>query len=150
MKYIIAKSNISNTEIKGRMEYIYDLFHIYTLIDSVNSNKDITILTTIPENAIDLFMIVGHDKRSDEYIRTNYKKIKERNIVIIACNTSRFSSLKMLKNKNIFTPKNVGIIKFYDGINYGFDFDITDEEVILYRNRNEKMEKMLRNTFKRS
>lgn len=149
MKYLITKSNVSNAEIEARMKYIYDLFHIYTLVDTVNSNKDITILITIPENAVDLFMIVGHDRRTDEYLRANYKSIKEKNIVIIACNTSSFSSLKLLKNKNVFTPKNCGIIDFYDGMNYGFNFNITDEEVILYRNRNEHIEIMLSNTFQR-
>lgn len=149
MKYLITKSNVSNAEIEARMKYIYDLFHIYTLVDTVNSNKDITILITIPENAVDLFMIVGHDRRTDEYLRANYKSIKEKNIVIIACNTSSFSSLKLLKNKNVFTPKNGGIIDFYDGMNYGFNFNIIDEEVILYRNRNEHIEIMLSNTFQR-
>ena len=149
MKYLITKSNVSNAEIEARMKYIYDLFHIYTLVDTVNSNKDITILTTIPEKAVDLFMIVGHDRRTDEYLRANYKSIKEKNIVILACNTSRFSSLKLLKNKNVFIPKNGGIIDFYDGKNYGFNFNITDEEVILYRNRNEHIEIMLSNTFQR-
>lgn len=149
MKYLITKNKVSNAEIEARMKYIYDLFHIYTLVDTVNSNKDITILTTIPENAIDLFMIVGHDRKTDEYLRTNYKSIKEKNIVIIACNTSRFSSLKMLKNKNVFIPKNGGIIDFYDGMNYGFNFNITDEEIILYRNKNEDMEMMLENAFER-
>ena len=140
MKYLITKSNVSNAEIEARMKYIYDLFHIYTLVDTV---------ITIPENAVDLFMIVGHDRRTDEYLRANYKSIKEKNIVIIACNTSSFSSLKLLKNKNVFTPKNGGIIDFYDGMNYGFNFNITDEEVILYRNRNEHIEIMLSNTFQR-
>ncbi len=149
MKYIVTKRDVSNAEIEARMKYIYDLFHIYTLVDTVNSDKDITILTTIPENAVDLFMIVGHDRRTDEYLRANYKNIKEKNIVIIACNTSRFSSLKLLKNKNVFIPKNGGIIDFYDGINYGFNFNITDEEIILYRNKNQDIEIMLGNTFQR-
>ena len=149
MKYIVTKRDVSNAEIEARMKYIYDLFHIYTLVDTVNSDKDITILTTIPENAVDLFMIVGHDRRTDDYLRANYKNIKEKNIVIIACNTSRFSSLKLLKNKNVFIPKNGGIIDFYDGINYGFNFNITDEEIILYRNKNQDIEIMLGNTFQR-
>lgn len=149
MKYIVTKRDVSNAEIEARMKYIYDLFHIYTLVDTINSDKDITILTTIPENAVDLFMIVGHDRRTDEYLRANYKNIKEKNIVIIACNTSRFSSLKLLKNKNVFIPKNGGIIDFYDGINYGFNFNITDEEIILYRNKNQDIEIMLGNTFQR-
>ena len=149
MKYIVTKRDVSNAEIEARMKYIYDLFHIYTLVDTVNSDKGITILTTIPENAVDLFMIVGHDRRTNEYLRANYKNIKEKNIVIIACNTSRFSSLKLLKNKNVFIPKNGGIIDFYDGINYGFNFNITDEEIMLYRNKNQDIEIMLGNTFQR-
>ena len=149
MKYIVTKRDVSNAEIEARMKYIYDLFHIYTLVDTVNSDKDITILMTIPENAVDLFMIVGHDRRTDDYLRANYKNIKEKNIVIIACNTSRFSSLKLLKNKNVFIPKNGGIIDFYDGINYGFNFNITDEEIMLYRNKNQDIEIMLGNTFQR-
>lgn len=68
MKYIIAKNNVSSKEIRARMEYIYDLFHIYTLKDNINSTKDIIVLKTIPESAIDLYMIVGHDRRTDEYI----------------------------------------------------------------------------------
>ena len=132
MKYLITKSNVSNAEIEARMKYIYDLFHIYTLVDTVNSNKDITILITIPENAVDLFMIVGHDRRTDEYLRANYKSIKEKNIVIIACNTSSFSSLKLLKNKNVFTPKNGGIIDFYLIVLCDFyEFIITAWAVIL-------------------
>jgi hypothetical protein len=149
VKYIIAKNNVSSKEIRARMEYIYDLFHIYTLKDNINSTKDIIVLKTIPESAIDLYMIVGHDRRTDEYIRDNYKKIKESNIVVIACNTSKFSSLKLLKNKNIFLPKNGGIIDFYDGTNYGFDFNTTDEEIMLYRNKNRNLYKMLNDTFER-
>ena len=83
MKYLITKSNVSNAEIEARMKYIYDLFHIYTLVDTVNSNKDITILITIPENAVDLFMIVGHDRRTDEYLRANYKSIKEKIVLLL-------------------------------------------------------------------
>lgn len=149
MKYIIAKSNVSNKEIKARMEYIYDIFHIYTLKDNINSTEDITILKSMPESAVDLFMILGHDRRTDEFIRASYKEIRENNVVIIACNTSNFSSLRLLKNKNIFLPKNGAIISSYDGKNYGFDFNITDEEIILYRNRDKQLVNMLNNTFER-
>lgn len=149
MKYIIAKSNVNNKEIKARMEYIYDIFHIYTLKDNINSTKDITILKSIPESAVDLFMILGHDRQTDEFIRANYNKIKENNVVIIACNTSKLSSLRLLKNKKIFLPKNGAIISFYDGKNYGFDFNITEEEIIFYRNRYKQLENMLNNTFER-
>lgn len=149
MKYVITKSNVSNKEVSARMEYIYNLFQIYTFVDKKKTNENITILKSIPEDAIDLCIIVGHDKRTDEYLKENQKKIKEKNIIIIACNTSAFSSLSSFKNKNIFTPQNGDMVNLYDGKNYGFNFDITDEEISLYRNKNESLDVMLMKTFKR-
>ena len=80
MKYILAKSNVSQEEIKERMEYIYDIFHIYTLKDNTFSNENITVLKSIPENCIDLLMIIGHDRSTDKFLIDNYRKIKESNI----------------------------------------------------------------------
>lgn len=149
MKYIIAKNYVSNSEIKARMEYIYDVFHIYTRKVYDSENNVVTLLS-IPENSIDLFVIIGHDKTTENYIWNNFYNIKENNIVAIACNISSFLSLKFLKDKNVFLPSSGGLIDFYDGTNYGFEFDITDEEIILYRNRKENLEEMLKNTFERS
>lgn len=148
MRYVIAKNNVSNSEIKARMEYIYDVFHIYTRID-ISSSKDVVTLVSIPENAIDLLMIIGHDRTADYYIITNFHKVKENNIVVIACNTLYFLGIKLLKEKNIFLPYNGRLVNFFNGENYGFGFSITDEEIILYRNRKENLEEMLKNTFER-
>lgn len=149
MKYVVLKRNVESTEITERMKYIYDTFRIYTIIDNVNSSKDITVLKSIPDFSIDLLMIIGHDRSTNEYLKTHYKNIKEKNVVIIACNTLSFSSLKLFKDKNIYVPHNRGIINFYDGENYGFNFNITDEEIMLYRNREEKLENVLNKTFEK-
>lgn len=149
MKYLIVKNNLTNEEIIGRKDYIYNLFQIYTFKDNINSTLDTTLLKSVPENAINLFMIVGHDRSTDEYIKNHYKEIVEDNIVIISCNTSKFKNLNLLKNKNVYLPKNGKIIDFYDGKNYGFDFYITDDEIMLYRNKNKNLEKMLNDTFER-
>ena len=47
----------------------------------------------------------------------------------------KIRNLKDIRNKKIFLPKKTGAIDYYDGAEIGFDFDITDEENILYRSR---------------
>jgi hypothetical protein len=149
VRYLIAKDNISQEELVERIKYIYEIFHIYTIKDNVQSTDKIIILNSIPKNQLDLFIIVGHDKRTDEYIIKHYKEIIEKKVIILACNTLKFLSLKFLKNKDIYIPQNTGIINVYNGEKYGFKFDVTDEEILLYRYRNEKIENTLNQIFRR-
>lgn len=149
MKFLIAESSISQEELSERRKYIYDVFHIYTFVDSVSSTKDITILKSMPINEIDLLIIVGHDRSTDEYLIKNYNKLKEKNIAIIACNTKYFKSFKYLSDYNVFVPKNGGILEKHNGELYGFKFNITDEEIMLYRKRNISLEDMLNSVFER-
>lgn len=151
MTYIILGDNVQNQEIKARMKYLYDIFTIYTFKDTVKSAENVTIIKTFPENVIDLCIIIGHDLTVDWYIQENYKEIKEKNIVIISCNVASFSSLKLLEGKNVYVSKNEGIANLYDGSMWKFGFDVTDEEIMFYRNRNSKKELdvMLNNTFRK-
>lgn len=135
MRYLICKKNVSNQEINARMKYIYDLFHIYTFKDSKNSDENITVLVSIPTNELDVLMLVGHDPITNNYIINNIDYIPENNIIVISCNTGKIRNLKDIRNKKIFLPKKTGAIDYYDGAEIGFDFDITDEENILYRSR---------------
>ena len=132
MRYLICKNNISNEEVTARIKYIYDIFHVYTLKSSKESNKEITVLKSVPDNQPDILMLIGHDPITNNYIIKNINKIPEKNIVVLSCNTKKIrKSIKKLKNKN------------------KFEFDITDEEVILYRNRKENIEKMILKAFER-
>jgi len=149
VKFLIAESNISKEELSERIKYIYDVFHIYTFVDSASSTKDIVILKSMPINKIDLLIIVGHDCSTDEYLIKNYNKLSEKNIVIIACNTKKFKSFKFLTDYNVFVPKNGEILEKHNGELYGFKFNITDEEIMLYRKRNLNLEDMLNSVFER-
>lgn len=149
MTYLICKNNISLKEIEERQKYIYDVFHIYTFIDTKSSNKNLVILKSMPDNIIDLFFIIGHTNLTNDYLKENYKNIKERNILIISCFTKYFSSIKFLKSKNVFIPTNGNIVKTYDGGNYGFDFEITDEEIQMYRKRKKNLREILNTIFKK-
>ena len=149
MRYLIAESNIDAEELSARIKYIYSTFHIYILKDNSNSTNEITVLNSIPLKELSLFFIVGHDKRTDEYLKKNYKDIYEKYIVIISCNTKYFKSLKLLNNHKVFLSQNKKIIKQYDGKLYGFKFNMTDDELLLYRNRRNKLEVMLDKTLER-
>ena len=150
MTYLICKNNIQAQEIEERRKYIYDVFHIYTLIDTKNSNKNLVVLKSMPYTAIDLFFIIGHNNSTDNYLKQHYKEIEEKNILIIACYTKKFLSIKLLKNKNVYTPIKEEIVEIYSGEDYGFKFDITDEEILLYRNRRKDLEEILNKIFRRN
>lgn len=155
MRYLICKKDVSNREIYARMKYIYDLFHIYTFKDNKNSNENITTLVSIPTNELDLLMLVGHDPITNNYIINNINCIPENNIIVISCNTMKIRNLKYIKNKkkflykNIFLPKKLEEINYYDGTEIGFDFDITNEENILYRNRKMNFYSMIATALER-
>lgn len=138
MRYLIFKNNVSNEEINARMQYIYDIFHVYTFKDSQNSNSTMTVLVSIPKNEIDVLMIIGHAPWTNNYIMENIGNISESNIIVISCNTGIIRNLRNFYNKKVFLPKMKGKIDYYDGKEIGFEFDITDEENMLYKNR--KME----------
>ncbi|MBR0492070.1 MAG: hypothetical protein IJJ82_08560 [Clostridia bacterium] len=149
MRYLICKNNVSNTEISARMKYIYDLFHIYTFKNSKNCSKNIIELNSIPTNQLDVIMIVGHDPVTNNYIINNIDDILENNIIVISCNTRKIRNLKDTKNKKIFLPKKTGKIEYYDGTEVGFEFDITDEENILFRNRKKEFYSMITSALER-
>lgn len=149
MRYIICKNDISSREVSARMEYIYGLFHIYTLKDNINSCENTIVLKSIPNNQPDILMLVGHDPITNNYIIQNIDSISEKNIIIISCNTKKIRQLSNIKNKNIYVPNNPSKINYYNGKEFGFQFDITDEEIMLYRNKNENLDNMLKNTFER-
>ncbi len=149
MRYLICKNNVSYEEVIARIEYIYELFHIYTLKDNKNSNKDITILNSIPSHQPNILMIIGHDPITNNYIIQNIDTLPEKDIIIISCNTKKIKQLKNIHDKNIYLPSNSTKVNYCKGKEIGFDFDITDEEIMLYRNRNEDIYTMLNNSLER-
>lgn len=150
MTYLICKNDIKKQEVEERRKYIYDVFHIYTFVDTKSSNENLIVLRSMPSTEIDLFLIIGHNKATDNYLNEHYKEIRENNVLIIACCTKYFSSIRLLKNKKVYTSKNGEIIKTYFGEDYGFKFDITDEEILLYRKRKMSSEQLVDKIFRRN
>ena len=149
MRYIIAETKVSDKELSERMKYIYEVFHVYTFKDNLNSTKDITILNTIPPYEHDILLIVGHDCRTDKYLIENHRNISEKIVVIISCNTGYFKCLSLLHKHIVYFPKNKKIVSKYNGKIYGFEFDLTKEEILLYRKRKKEIYRNLEDIFER-
>ena len=104
----------------------------------------------MPYTDIDLFLIIGHNNTTNKYLEQHYKEITEKNVLIISCYTKYFSSIKLLKDKNVYMPIDGEETKTYFGEHYGFDFEITFEEIRLYRNRKLNLEELLNKVFRRN
>lgn len=147
MRCLICKEGVVTPEIADRIKYIYEVFHIYTFMESYRNNY--IMLNSIPKGQLDLLLIIGHDPYTNNYVIDNLKKIKEKDIIVISCNTQRIRNIKDWNDKNVYLPKQRDKINCYDGQDIGFGFDITDEEVMLYRNRRLNLIDMLDSVFEK-
>ena len=147
MRCLIFKEEVDIDEVADRIKYIYEVFNIYTFKEFKKNNY--ILLNSIPKGQLDLLLIIGHDPDANDYVIDNIYKIKEKNIIVISCNTQRIRNGKNLNNKNIYLPKQRNNVNCYDGHDIGFEFDITDEEVMLYRNRRQNFSDMLDEVFEK-
>lgn len=142
MKYLFMKSE-EDTK-KSRMEYLFDVFNIYTLS---KEDENFIILEGFPFNYIDVFFIIGHEKLVYEYLKKNFNSIGEKNVAIITCYPKMFKEFKA-KGKNIFVSKSDnGITRTYEGNKWGFEFNISDSELDFYNNSNSNIMEKLRSSM---
>lgn len=118
----------------SRIKYIFDTFKLNAL--QKNKDDEFIIIDTFPLEYENIFFIVGHNPKVYNYLEDNIKNIREKNIVAITCNSEKLKKLNR-EDKNIFVPyESNGLLSSYDGSEYGFDFNITDCELMLYNDKN--------------
>lgn len=115
-------------EIHVRQKYLQDVFNLKftpcnreNYIELVNTQNDVT----------DICIIIGHNFEVNYILENNI--IKENNIAIVTCNFGLL--LNSLKGKNIFlsfTDNDTNCCYYVNGQDYGFDFNITQSEIVLY------------------
>lgn len=128
MRYFIQKKFIS--ELIPRKDFLYESLSIWTFASEYDSN--FIVLKSFPLNDIDICFLLGHNFAIKHFIKNN--DIYEKNIVAITCDgAANFSNLK-LKNKNIYLPHqdNKKLAPLLKGSLYGFDFDLTESEILFY------------------
>lgn len=140
--------NCMRDELIARKNYFYETFHLWLVVNFYNDNY--IRLVSMPTNCLDILFIIGHNTFVKKYLK--FHKITEERIVAITCDgTIRFSSLK-LPGKTLYIPhqNKQNYADLLDGNLYGFDFDLTESEILLY-NTNQSIDVLqrLETTFRK-
>lgn len=128
MRYLL--DNHMRNELFDRQRFLYDVFHIYT---SVTYHKDYLELVSIPKEEINICFIVGHNIFTKQVLQQ--EKFGEKNIVTITCQAKVKISDLHLTGHDLFIAKlnEAGYVRLCRGKDFGFDFDLTESEIMLYR-----------------
>ena len=128
MRYLL--DHRLRNELADRQRFLYDVFHIYT---SVTSHKDYLELVSVPKEEINICFVVGHNTFAKKILQQ--EKFEEKNIVTITCQANVEISKLPLRGHNLFIAKlnEAGCVRLCSGKDFGFDFDITESEIMLYR-----------------
>ena len=131
MRYLISDHFIH--ELEHRHQYVIDTMKLWTTNKS--HEEGFTILESIPPHSLDYCFIVGHNAEVGNYIKNNIKSIYENNIVITSCNTVLGIAVAKMHKKNVYISHQIrGRSKLLRGNLYGFYFDLTESEIILFNN----------------
>ena len=131
----------------GRNKYFYKIAKLFML--QKKSMGETIELVSVPDNAIDVMFVIGHNTEMCNYLSDNWKSISEKTIVVISCMPSMFKRF-CNRGKQIFVTTNKdGLVHYYEGEQYGFDFQITDAELNLYNNTEIDFNKKLENVFEK-
>jgi len=118
-----------SSEIPGRQEYLYDIFHMYFL--PRNEAGSYIPLISVGEFNLDVVFITGHANYVMKYLDLYINDIPETIIVATTCLSRHL--LKYKWKKQIYVPMSEDDYCYiYDGRPFGFSFDISDPELDFY------------------
>ena len=133
MRYFLQEN--FNNELSARIRFVYDTFHLWVIPKSIKYH--FTELVSIPTNCYDLCIIVGHNLLVKHFLTCF--DIKEKNIAVITCDYGLNISQYTFPGKNIYIAKqNISFARLYKGKEFGFNFDLTESELLLYNIQNTK------------
>jgi len=136
MRYLISQK-MSN-EFMSRKQYLWEAIPLWTKL--MHSNNGFICLEGIPSNVVDVFFIVGHNFLIEHYLNLYLSAITEKTIVAITCDGNiNFASFKT-PGKALYIPHQnaQNYADLLDGSEYGFNFDLTESEIMFYNNRKSK------------
>lgn len=118
------------SELSARQKYFYETFHLWFVIKSIDNHS--IQLVSIPTNCIKILFIVGHNTFVKNYLTCT--EFEEEKIVAITCDgTINFSNLKLPSKTIYISHQNEhNYADLLNGALYGFDFDPTESEILLY------------------
>lgn len=148
MLYILFKDSSNKREdIEPRKSYIYDTFPgIYRIEEKEYDDRIELECYSILK--IDIIILIGHYNSVNRYILINAKYIECDTLLIISCFIDKMKLNKLKRVKRIYASKSKnGETERYIGNDYGFNFKITDSELILYNTRKIEINERVKRAF---
>ena len=146
MKLILQEC--MRNEIIARQRYFYETFHLWLVISA--NEPSYSELVSIPAHSLDILFIAGHNSFVKNLLQQH--EIQEKRIAAITCDgTVHVSELKLPDKIFYIARQNKwGYADQFRGEHFGFDFDITESELLLYQtNKADKLSKRLEDSFYR-
>ena len=134
MRYLIPH-NMYN-EVLARKQYIFESVHLWTKL--ISYNEDYICLEGFPIQELDIFFIVGHNYKIKNFFVNNLSDIYENTIVAITCDGKIGFSSVNVNGKSLYIPHQNKVNKLASllkGSEYGFDFDLTESEIMFYNSQ---------------
>lgn len=133
MRYLISKSFIDSTP--ARQDYLFDTVHLWTR--RLTCDNDFLTLESMPSCSLDVLFIVGHNKEVNFYLTKHRALVHEKTVVIITCGHKvDLTAIKnMYKSVYISRQNQDHQSLLLIGEKFGFDFDLTESELIFFNNR---------------
>lgn len=129
MRYILQKNFLS--EVPDRIKYLYKIFKLWFL--PLEEHNDFMVFTSLPSFCYsDFMLIVGHNFPVKDYLMHN--NIPEKTIVAITCDGGCNIKQIKLPGKTIYIPfqNQRNLVDLLSGSEFGFNFDLTESELMLY------------------
>ncbi|SHJ80464.1 hypothetical protein SAMN02745136_00923 [Anaerocolumna jejuensis DSM 15929] len=134
MRYLIPYH--MSHEMLARKKYIFDSMHLWTRL--IPYNEEFLCLEGFPVKELDIFFILGHNYKLKNFINQNLSDIYENTIVAITCDGSiDFSSINVIGRRFYIPYQNKvnNLAYLLNGSEYGFEFDLTESEIIFYNSK---------------
>ena len=133
MRYLLQKN--FQSEVPERKKYLYKIFKLWFLPTEEVDN--FIVYSSIPSSCYpDILFIVGHNYSVRDYLLKN--NVTESTIVAITCDGGcNFKKINM-PGKTLYLPfqNQHNLVDLLSGPEFGFNFDITESELLLYNSPN--------------
>jgi hypothetical protein len=118
---------------------------LYFVLENSNESQ-FRVLRSFPFTTFpNVCIIFGHNHEVLSLLKKT--PFLEQEIYIISCDVKDPRGFRLPKKNTYISIQTNGQTRLYVGEEYGFDFDITESELILYNNRNRPLQDALQRAF---
>ena len=119
----------------GRLKYYYETYGIY--MSHNRKDRETIEFQSMPLGyREEVLFVIGHNKWVKSILDKSITKLKEQKIILITCQTKYHFENYGTPDKTIYIAKQKGgYAPLYCGLDYRFEFDPTESEILSYRFR---------------